>query len=283
MLQIAETGVPVIVALNMIDEASAAGADIDAARLGAWLGATVVPTVASKGVGLDDLRTAVGVTIGLAPCDNSAWAGLSAQVEREVTTVTQALTDVGFGRTPAARRSWALWSLLSLETDDGAATGLPASVRQTVHTIQQDAVEAQRSLDQEIIASRYRWIEAVVANIRTISREDTRKWTHRIDAILTQRVYGLVVFAVVMAVLFEALFTWSEPLIGGIETATGWLQAGVTAVLPPGVLNDLMVDGVIAGVGNVVVFVPQIALLFFFIALLEDVGYLAGWRSSSTG
>ena len=275
VLQIAETGVPVVVALNMIDEASAGGADFDVARLGAWLGATVVPTVASKGVGLDTLRAAVGATIGLAPRDDSAWTGLPARVELEVTTVTQALTDAGFGKTPAARRSWALWSLLSLETDDGAATGLPASVRQTVHTIQQDAAEAQRHLDQEIIASRYRWIEAVVADIRTVSRKDTRKWTDRIDGILTQRVYGLVVFAVVMAVLFEALFTWSEPLISGIETATGWLQTGVTAVLPPGILSDLMVDGVIAGVGNVVVFVPQIAMLFFFIALLEDVGYLA--------
>ena len=108
-----------------------------------------------------------------------------------------------------------------------------------------------------------------------MSREDTRKWTSRIDGILTQRVYGLVAFAVVMAVLFEALFTWSAPLITGIETATGWLQSGVTAALPPGILSDLMVDGVIAGVGNVVVFVPQIGMLFFFIALLEDVGYLA--------
>ena len=275
VLQIAETGVPVIVALNMIDEASAGGADLDATRLGAWLGATVVPMVASKGVGLDELRAATATTIGLAPRADSAWSGLSAQVEREVTTVTQALRDAGFGKTPAARRSWAIWSLLSLETDDGAATGLPASVRQAVHTIQQDAVDAQRRLDHEIIAARYRWIEAVVADVRTVSREDTRKWTSRIDGILTQRVYGLVAFAVVMAVLFEALFTWSAPLITGIETATGWLQTGVTAALPAGILSDLMVDGVIAGVGNVVVFVPQIGMLFFFIAMLEDLGYLA--------
>ena len=275
VLQIAETGVPVIVALNMIDESRAGGADLDASRLGGWLGATVIPTVASKGIGLDALRSAIGTTIGLAPRADAAWAGLSDQVEHEVTTVTTALRDAGFGRSPAVRRSWALWSLLSLETDDGAATGIPAAVRQTVHTIQQDASEAQRGLDREIIAARYRWIETVVADIRTISREDTRKWTHRLDSILTQRVYGLVAFAVVMAVLFEALFTWSAPLITAIETATGWLQNGVTAALPSGILSNLLVDGVIAGVGNVVVFVPQIGMLFFFIALLEDVGYLA--------
>ena len=275
VLQIAETGVPVIVALNMIDEASASGADLDASRLGGWLGATVIPTVASKGIGLDALRSAIGTTIGLAPRADAAWSGLSDQVEHEVTTVTTALRDAGFGRSPAVRRSWALWSLLSLETDDGVTTGIPAAVRQTVHTIQQDASKAQRGLDREIIAARYRWIETVVADIRTISREDTRKWTHRLDSILTQRVYGLVAFAVVMAVLFEALFTWSAPLITAIETATGWLQNGVTAALPSGILSDLLVDGVIAGVGNVVVFVPQIGMLFFFIALLEDLGYLA--------
>ena len=275
VLQIAETGVPVIVALNMIDEASAGGADLDAGRLGAWLGATVVPTVASKGIGLDELRAAVGTTIGLAPRDDYAWTGLPAQVEREVTTVTRALKEAGFGKTAATRRSWALWSLLSLESEDGAATGLPAPVRQTVHAIQQGAVDAQRSLDNEIIAARYRWIETVVADIRTQSREDTRKWTDRIDGILTQRVYGMAAFAVVMAVLFEALFTWSAPFITGIEMATAWLQNGVTAVLPPGILSDLLVDGVIAGVGNVVVFVPQIGMLFFFIAMLEDLGYLA--------
>ncbi len=275
VLQIAETGVPIIIALNMIDEASAGGADFNPTQLGIWFGATVVPTVASKGAGLDELRMAIGATIGLAARDDYAWTGLPTQVEREVATVTSALTVAGFGTTPAARRSWALWSLLSLETDDDAATGLPAPVRQTVQAIQRDTVTAQRNLDYEIIAARYRWVETVVADVRTVSGEDTRKWTSRIDNILTQRVSGLVAFAAVMAVLFEALFTWSEPLIAGIETVTGWLQTGVTIALPPGILSDLMVDGVIAGVGNVVVFVPQIAMLFFFIAMLEDVGYLA--------
>ena len=78
-----------------------------------------------------------------------------------------------------------------------------------------------------------------------------------------------------MAVLFEALFTWSEPFIGTIEGATARLQGLVVQVFPEGMLADLLIDGVIAGVGNVVVFVPQIAMLFFAIALLEDLGYLA--------
>ena len=274
LLQIAETGIPVVVALNMMDEAEAAGIAFDAERLGRWLGAAVVPTVASKGTGLDALRNAIGAAVTLAPRTDSTWTGLPPEAERDVAAVTRALTDADFGRTPAGRRSWALWSLLSLDTD-GAATGLPAPVRHTVHTVRRDAAAAQRSVDQEIISARYRWIEAVADDVRTVRHRDTRTWTKRIDDVLTHRFYGLAVFAVVMAVVFEALFTWSEPFIGGIEAATGWLQTGVTTVLPAGNLADLLVDGVIAGVGNVVVFVPQIAMLSFFIALLEDFGYLA--------
>ncbi len=275
VLQIAETGIPVIVALNMMDEAEAAGADFDADRLAGWLGARVVPTVASKGVGFDALRDAIGDAVALAPRPDEAWTGLPPEAERDVSTVTRALADADFGNTPAVRRAWALWSLLSLDTDDGAASGLPAPVLRKVHALRRNAAAAERRLDEEIIAARYRWTEAVARDVRTVRRQDTRTWTKKIDDVLTHRVYGMAVFAVVMAVVFEALFTWSEPFMGAIETATAWLQGGVRAVLPEGNLADLLADGVVAGVGNVVVFVPQIAMLSFFIALLEASGYLA--------
>ena len=126
-----------------------------------------------------------------------------------------------------------------------------------------------------MIGPRYYWIEHVVGDVRQTVREVGRSWTDRIDNILTDRVYGTLAFAVVMWVLFEALFSWSDPFIGMIEDATSALQDMVTTVLPVGPLQDLFVNGVIAGVGNVVVFVPQIALLFVFIAFLEDLGYLA--------
>ena len=91
VLQIAETGVPVVVALNMMDEAEAAGAEFDAERLGRWLGAAVVPTVASRGVGLDALRRAVADAVALAPRTDSTWTGLPPEAERDVSAVTRAL------------------------------------------------------------------------------------------------------------------------------------------------------------------------------------------------
>ena len=275
VLQIVETGVPVVVALNMLDEASAAGADFDTSRLGDWFGATVVPTVASKGKGLDLLRDAIAATTRLEPRGDVVWTGFPPHIERDVATVEQAATDNGLGDTPAGNRSWSVWALLSLGGSDRDGAGFPRAVREAVETVRARASDQQRHIDQEIISARYRWIEEVANDVRTISREDTRTWTNRLDGILTHRVYGMVTFAVVMAFLFEALFTWSEPLIAAIEGLTSALQSGVTTILPTGPLRDLMVDGVVAGVGNVVVFVPQIGMLFLFIAVLEDVGYLA--------
>ena len=277
VLQIVETGVPVVVALNMVDEAEAAGVTVEAGKLADWLGVGVVPTVGSTGEGLDELRRAIESTVELAPRSDIAWTGFSPSVENAVAAVEGTLRGGAFDRTPAARRSWAVWSLLSHTTDEDDVEGLPAAARKTVDDLRLRAAGEQVDLDQEVIAARYRWIETVVDDVRRVSPADAgnRAWTDRIDGILTHRFYGMGVFAIVMALLFEALFTWSEPFIGAIETATAALQTGVTSVLPEGPLQDLMVNGVIAGVGNVVVFVPQIAMLFLFIAVLEDVGYLA--------
>ena len=274
-LQVIEIGVPVIVALNMVDEANAAGRLFDMTRLGDWLGASVVPMIASKGTGLDVLRDALAETLRLSPRNDVVWRGFSDRVEDEVSTVERAVEDSSFAGTPSARRSWAVWSLLSIDQSNADRSGLPRSAEDAVAMARARAGKEGWPLDQEIIAARYRWIEKVVGDVRTVVHEDTRAWTARLDVVLTHRVWGMAVFAVVMAFLFEALFSWSEPLIGVIESVTMGVQSGVSAVLPPGPLGGLMVDGVIAGVGNVVVFVPQIAMLFLFIAVLEDVGYLA--------
>jgi len=93
--------------------------------------------------------------------------------------------------------------------------------------------------------------------------------------VLLHPVFGFVAFVAVMLVVFQALFSWSEPAISLIEDGMSWLSGVVSGALPEGVLNDLLVQGVLGGVGNVVVFLPQIVLLFLFIGLLEDTGYMA--------
>ena len=102
-----------------------------------------------------------------------------------------------------------------------------------------------------------------------ISRAD------RLDRILVHKVFGTVVFLGLMLLMFQSIFAWADPLMGLIESFTGWIGEQVAGVFPEGLFQSLIVDGVIAGVGGVLVFLPQILILFLFIGLLEDCGYMA--------
>ena len=111
------------------------------------------------------------------------------------------------------------------------------------------------------------------AHVRPAERPDT--WTGRIDDVLLHPVGGLLILSTILFVMFQAVFAWASPAMDAIEAGFGWLGGMVAAVTPDGLLRSLIVDGLIAGVGSVLVFLPQILIVFFFILLLEDSGYMA--------
>ena len=113
-----------------------------------------------------------------------------------------------------------------------------------------------------------------IAAAAVISETPVRRWTHRLDAVLLHPWFGPLILALVMFVMFQAVFAWSATPVAWIESGVGWLGAAVSGILPPGLLRSLIVDGAIAGVGAVVTFLPQILILFFFILLLEGTGYM---------
>jgi ferrous iron transport protein B len=176
----------------------------------------------------------------------------------------------------ATARAWATWVLLSVDDhapDDLA--GIPPGVRAAARRITRDAAEKGRNIDLEIIGARYQRVDAIVAETVQHRPSSKKTWTDRVDGVLTHRVFGVIVFLVVMLALFQALFSWSEPAIALVQDTVASLQNAVAGAMPAGPFTDLLTDGVIAGVGNVLAFVPQIGLLFLFIGLMEDVGYLA--------
>jgi ferrous iron transport protein B len=273
--EVIETGIPVVVALSMMDDAAEQGIRVSVETLSAAIGAEVVPVVARRGKGLRELAAAVAraTARGAASAPPSR---LAAETEADVAQLVSAVDGRAVGLSEAAKRTWAIWLLLSL--DDAARddlSGIDPGVRTEAARIRMRALQAGRDLDQEIIGGRYVHVDAAVARAVTITPPGGLSWTEHIDRVLTHRVWGFAVFAAVMLVLFQALFTWSEPAIGLIESQVTRIQDLVAAVMPAGPFRDLLVDGVIAGVGNVTVFVPQIAMLFFFIGILEDLGYLA--------
>jgi ferrous iron transport protein B len=273
--EVVETGVPVVVALSMMDDAAAQGIRISVTRLSAAIGAEVVPVVAPKRRGLADVAAAVGRAMRRTPRAASA-ATLPSDTEADINALAAVVGRESPDRPTTARRSWAIWLLLSL--DDGTRDdlgGIPDPLRELATRIRARAAQAGRNLDQEIIGGRYARVDAAVAQAVSVTPPGGPTWTERADRVLTHRVWGFAVFAVVMLVLFQALFTWSEPAIAAIEVQVSQVQDLITGIMPDGPLRDLLVDGVVAGVGNVIVFVPQIALLFLFIGVLEDLGYLA--------
>jgi len=274
-IEVIATGVPVVIALNMSDEAAHDGIVVDVATLATMTGAEVVRTVATRGEGIAELKAAIGRAAAKLPAETPILERPAALAPDLAELEAAILTEGGLER-PGAARAFATWLLLSLDhegTDD--LVGIPATLRTLTLAIHRRAAAAGRNVDLEIISSSYQRVDTIVEAVVRRSPEPSRRRTDRIDAILTHKFYGGVVFAAVMLVVFQALFTWSEPAIALIESGVAGLQALAAAALPPGPLTDLIINGIIAGVGNIVVFVPQIGLLFLFIGLLEDSGYLA--------
>ncbi len=271
-LQLRESGVPVVVALNMMDAAERVGLSIDTDLLSEALGAPVVPVVATKRQGLDTLLKAVEGQLEQPSSVATPTMPYPAALESDLAELLPLIERWQPDSSPQQIRALALWSVLSLGED--SLHGVPDSLRSAVQKLRSNAMARGRNLDLEIIATRYAWLEDQVRRVSS-SPDPKPSASDRIDDVLTHPVSGLLVFAVVMFLIFEALFAWAEPAIAFIEDVTAALQGQVTAMLPDGVLRDLIVDGVIAGVGNVIVFAPQILMLFLFIGFLEDSGYLA--------
>jgi ferrous iron transport protein B len=113
-----------------------------------------------------------------------------------------------------------------------------------------------------------------IATAAVVSETPVRRWTHRLDAVLLHPLFGPVILAAIMFVMFQAVFAWSQTPVSWIEDGVAWLSSAASTAMPDGLLRSMVVDGAIAGVGAVVTFLPQILILFLFILLLEGTGYM---------
>ncbi|MDB4952333.1 MAG: ferrous iron transport protein [Gemmatimonadetes bacterium] len=267
--QVLELGVPTVIALNQVDAARAAGLQVDPIELTLELGAPVVATVATRGEGLDVLKHAVAQAPSL-PRPERLFS-LPADAARALHPVEALLAASGLAAGAAAMESL---RLLAVDHTDGHLAGIPglaAAVAQARADVT-GAGHAPRSLEAEV---RYGWIADVVERTVTRVAEVGRTLTDRIDAVALHRVWGPLLFVALMGLVFQSIFTWAQPLMDAVEGLFNALGGAVGAVVPPGDLHGLLVDGVIAGVGSVLVFLPQIVILFLFIGFLEDTGYMA--------
>ncbi|MBI2894917.1 MAG: ferrous iron transport protein B [Deltaproteobacteria bacterium] len=252
-LQLMELGEPVVVALSMVDVAAELGIRIDVDRLTRELGVPVVPVVGTKGEGIAELRRAIDRARS-----NGERPGRSFRMGPE--------DEARIDRVRAA--------LGGTSSDGEAIFWLTSDVGR--ETIGDDALrEVDEAFGRRVILARYAAVDGIcnAASDDRARAAETR--TDRVDRVLTHPLWGGLVFVALMATIFQAVFWWAQPMIEVVERAVDLAAGGVRAVVSPGPLRDLLTDGVLAGVGNILVFLPQILMLELAMAVLEDTGYMS--------
>ncbi|GAB5536906.1 MAG: ferrous iron transport protein B [Rubricoccaceae bacterium] len=267
--QILDLGLPVVIALNMMDAAEEAGLAIDLNGLSERLGVPVVPLVARSKKGLDALIAALETTPTSPPAP--AWELMPA-VQSAVEELSRQLDAPELSE--RRRQFDALAALTSDPMLVPYASSDPDFHAAVLATRDELATRKVPYKQAETIA-RYGWL-APVADAVVSRRDDDHALTtsDKIDAVLTHRVWGPILFLAILGLMFQAVFTWAVPAMDLIEAGIALLSDGARSVLPVGWIQDLVADGIIAGVGNVVVFFPQILLLFLFLGIMEDTGYM---------
>ncbi len=271
LTQILDSGLPVVVCLTMVDVAKREGIRIDYRALQKRIGVPLVPVHAVKRQGITHLKSAIREQAA-SGVSAAAHVPFPAAFEDEVAKMIPLLQSNG-------RRSEFLAQRLLLDRGGFLEKELGEEIPPAAHTYAHEARsrlgEAGCPVPAIEITQRYDWIRDALSGSVVTRGGAHFVWTRRIDALVTHKAWGSLIFFCGMALLFQAIFSWAAPLMDLIDALFGSIAALVGSVLPEGALRSLLVDGVIGGAGAVVVFVPQIAVLFGLITIMEDSGYMA--------
>ena len=280
--QLAELQVPLLLVFNMTDVAKARGSEIDIPRLSKLLGVRIVETVGHKGKGMEELKQAV-VEIATAPgASVPTPVNYGADIEREIEKIAKLIEEDGVPESgPGAR--W--YAIKLLENDDVVKLELAEQMHDSGPAFEQaeksrSHLEKEIGDDPEILVAdhRYGHISGACQEAVRNTVEARHSMSDRVDMIMTHRVLSIPIFLGMMYLVFKLTFTLGEPLMAWMEGFFGWFGDSIAGVWPEAsavLLRSLVIDGIIGGVGGVLVFLPNILLLFLAISILEDSGYMA--------
>ncbi len=278
--QIRELDCKVVFALNMADQAQSRGIKIDAEKLSELLDVPVVFTVGNKGRGIDQL---LEKTIDLANTQRKPplrRVRYSLEIEKSISVLKSLLSTELDSLLPYNPR----WTAVKLIEDDAIIKERLAALSESKSRILIEAAEAQREYlrarfndDPEIVTTdeRYGFISGIIKEVQTTSTLQRVDRSRAIDLVLTNRYLGIPIFFIFIWAMFQITFTLGAYPQAWIESAMGWITGTAGRVMPDGMLRDLVLDGILQGIGTVIVFLPNILILFFCIALFEDTGYMA--------
>lgn len=268
-----------VIALNMYDEIKRAGTDLDYKQLGEMIGVPIVPTVARTGDGINDVcDTIIDVFEGRDATVRHIHVNLGHDVEDSLTEIKDRLKQDPYISKHFSPRYLAI-KLLERDRE------VEDIVKETpncsdILELRDRKLELIENYHQEDISSiianeKYGFIAGALAETMVQRAEETRGNTRIIDAFVTNRLFGFPIFLAIMFFIFWATFAVGAYPQGWIESGVSWLAELVHDYFPAGPLKDLLADGVIGGVGGVIVFLPNILILYFFISFMEESGYMA--------
>jgi len=281
-IQFFELGIPVMLTLNMMDEANKKGLRIDTEKLSTLLKCPVVETVARSGEGKQEL---LEKALHYATDRGGVWEPLEISYGADLDTALNAMVEKIEAARFMTNRYPARWVALKyLESDDeivttGRSIGSVAfELEEMVREVDTHCRTTLNTTPEALIADyRYGLINSILRQdiIERPQQVDRRELTDKLDNVLTNRLFGPLIMFGVLYAMFQITFTLGEIPMGWFESFFGWLGNTATALIPDGMLQSLIVSGVIDGVGGVMGFVPLIAIMFLMIAFLEDSGYMA--------
>ena len=272
--QIMETGLPVVVALNMIDVAKRHGITVNRDVLEKHLGIPVIPIVARHNENRADLTAAIEQSLSSVPATTVChWP---ASIEESIDELAEAIRQ----RIPGGRqlpRFELRQCLLGIGgyAEKRLLQDSPKGLGEVLTELRNRLTASGLNIPSLEAELRYEWIGEIIDSVRVHNIPKSRRGSDRIDDFLTHRLFGSVAFVVIMGAVFMGVFTGSMPLMNGIDSVFHNLSGVIQRTLPGGVLASFLADGLVGGVGGVLAFLPQILILFALITALEDCGYLA--------
>jgi ferrous iron transport protein B len=260
--QVIDLKIPTVLALNMMDLVQSQGIKIKPDELERRLGIRVCPIIARKGVGIEELKQALINDIPVPTVD-----------VYDTTLIKPSILS-GIRKELNLKSNYAALQIAN-HINSLEHFNLPEEQIKKLQNLFEGVDYDANKIQSFESLERYKSIQQIIDSCVRVSDEKKVSFSTRLDRLLVHRIWGYVIFLCILFIIFQSIFSIAEfPMNFIDETFTGFIDL-VSNLLPKGVLNDLIVNGVLAGIGGIIIFVPQIAMLFMFIAILEDTGYMA--------
>lgn len=276
-MQFRELGVPIVGAVNIYDQAEQMGIKIDLQTLSDLLDIKLVKTIAKKREGIEELLDSV---INIFNQETSAYRKVfyGHELEKEIESIKTLInSDVDFVKSYSSR--WLAIKLLEKDSNAYEKINLHKNQKEIKSALLKSIVNIEKHFqtDSEVVVSehRYSYLHGAVSESVTRSKINKIQISEQIDSILLNKYLGLPIFIFILWAIFQLTFTLGEYPMNWLESGFTWLSQFASSVLPDGILQSLIVDGIIGGVGGVLSFVPLIIILFILLSFLEDTGYIA--------